>query len=106
VGDSTQLGVRRWVASLIEGQRLVVILHGEPLEAPSLDAILEGDIKVFHFPPPVKLQTGAADKLMLSSSHTGPTVVKVPPESKVGENSKKGLAHVYENVNLKNRVGI
>jgi hypothetical protein len=28
-----------------------VILHGEPLEAPSLDAVLEGDVKVFHFPP-------------------------------------------------------
>ena len=53
-----------------------------------------------------KLQTGTTDKLMLSSSHTGPTVVKVPLESKVGENAKKGLAQMYKNVNLKNGVGI
>jgi hypothetical protein len=31
-----------------------VILHGEPLEAPSLNAVLEGDIEVFHFPPSAK----------------------------------------------------
>jgi hypothetical protein len=83
---------KRRVAFLIEGEGFVVILHGEPLEEPSLDAVLEGDVKVFHFSPPAKFQTGTTDKLMLSSSHTGPTVVKVPLESKVGENSKKGLA--------------
>jgi hypothetical protein len=83
-----------------------VILHGEPLEVPSLDAVLEGDIKVFYFPPPVKLQTGTTDKLMLSSGHTGLTVVKIPPESKVGKDSKKGLTQVYENGNLENGVGI
>jgi hypothetical protein len=46
-----------------------VILHGEPLEAPSLNAVLEGNVKVFHFPPLAKFQTCAADELMLSSSH-------------------------------------
>ena len=69
-----------------------MILHGEPLEAPSLDAVLDGDVKVLHFSPPAKIQTGNADELMLPSSHAGPTVIKVPPESKVGENSKKSLA--------------
>jgi hypothetical protein len=83
-----------------------VILHGEPLEAPSLDAVLEGDIKVFYFPPPAKLQTGTTDKLMLSPGHTRPTVVKIPPEPKVGKDSKKSLAQVHENGNLKNGVGI
>jgi hypothetical protein len=83
-----------------------VILHGEPLKAPSLDAVLERDIKVFHFPPLAKLQTGTTDKLMLSSSHTGPTVVKIPPKPKVGKDSKKGLAHEHENGNLKNEVRI
>jgi hypothetical protein len=68
-----------------------VILHGEPLEAPSLDAVLEGDVKVFQIPPPAKFQTGTTDKLMLSSSHTRPTVVNIHPKSKVGENSKKDL---------------
>ena len=83
-----------------------MILHGEPLEAPSLNAVLEGNVKVFHFPPPTKFQTCAADELMLSSSHAGPTTVKIPPESKMGENSKKSLAQVYENGNLKNEVRV
>jgi hypothetical protein len=96
----------RRAAFLIEGEGFVVILHGEPLEAPSLDAVLKGDVKVFHFPPSAKLQTGTTDELMLSSSHTGPTVVKIPLESKVGENSKKSLAQVYKNGNLKNGIGI
>jgi hypothetical protein len=48
-----------------------VILHVEPLEAPSLDAVLEGNVNVFHFPPTAKFQTCATDELMLSSSHAG-----------------------------------
>jgi hypothetical protein len=31
-----------------------MILHDEPLKTPSLNAVLEGDIEIFHFPPPVK----------------------------------------------------
>jgi hypothetical protein len=96
----------RRAAFLIEGEGFVVILHGEPLEAPSLDVVLEGDVKVFHFPPPAKLQTGTTDKMMLSSIHTNLTVVKIPPEPKVGKDSKKVLAQVYKNGNLKNVVGI
>jgi hypothetical protein len=69
-----------------------VILHGEPLEAPPHDAVLEGNVKVFHFPPPAKFQTCTTDELMLPSIHVVLTVVKVLPESKVGENSKTGLA--------------
>jgi hypothetical protein len=61
-----------------------VILHGEPLEAPSLNAVLEGNVEVFHFPPPAKFQTRVADELMLPSSRAGPTVIKVPPESEMG----------------------
>ena len=83
-----------------------MVLHGEPLEAPSLNVVLEGDVKVLYFPPSAKLQTSTTDELMLSSSHTGPTVVKIPPESKMGENSKKSLAQVYENGNLHNGVRI
>jgi hypothetical protein len=83
-----------------------VVLHGEPLEVPSFNAVLDGDVKVLYFPPPVKLQTGTTDKLMLSSSHTGPTMVKISPKPKVGKNSKERLAEVHENGNLKNRVGI
>jgi hypothetical protein len=69
-----------------------VILHGKPLKAPSFNVVLEGDIEVFYFPPLAKLQTGTTDKLMLSSGHTGPTVVKIPLEPKVRNDSKKGLA--------------
>jgi hypothetical protein len=35
-----------------------VILHGEPLEVPSLNAVLEGDVEVLYFPPPVKFLKG------------------------------------------------
>ena len=83
-----------------------MVLHGKPLKAPSFNAVLEGDIKVFYFPPPAKLQTSTTDKLMLSSGHTGPVVVKIPPKPKMGKGSKKGLTKVHENGNLKNRVGI
>jgi hypothetical protein len=74
-----------------------VILHGEPLKASSLNAVLEGNVEVFHFPPPTKFQTRAAGELMLPSSHAGPTMIKVPPESEMGKNHKKSLAQVYEN---------
>jgi hypothetical protein len=32
-----------------------MVLHGKPLEAPPLDTVLQGDVKVFSFPAPVKL---------------------------------------------------
>jgi hypothetical protein len=69
-----------------------MIFHDEPLKTPSFNAVLEGDIEILHFPPSVELQTCAANKLMLPSSHPRPTMIKVPPESKMGENSKKSLA--------------
>jgi hypothetical protein len=43
---------------------------------------------------------------MLPSSHPGPTRIEVPPESEMGENSKKSLAQMYENGNLKNGVRV
>jgi hypothetical protein len=67
------------VAFLIEGEGFVVILHGKPLEAPSLNTVLEGNVEIFHFPPPAKFQTRDAEELVLPSSHAGPTVIKVPP---------------------------
>jgi hypothetical protein len=33
-------------------------------------------------------------------------VIELPPESEMGENSKKSLAQMYENGNLKNRVRV
>jgi hypothetical protein len=83
-----------------------VILHGEPLKASSLNVVLEGNVEVFHFPPPVKFQTCTAGELMLPSSHAGSTMIKVPPESEMGKNPKKSLTQVYENGELKNGVRV
>jgi hypothetical protein len=79
-------------ASLAEGERFAVVLHNEPLKAPLLDALLERDVKILCFPPPAKLQTCAVNKLVLSPSHPRPTMIKVFPETEVGENPEKGLA--------------
>jgi hypothetical protein len=43
---------------------------------------------------------------MLPSSHTGPTVIEIPPEFEMGENSEKSLAQMYKKGNLKNRVRV
>jgi hypothetical protein len=32
----------------------VMVLHGKPLKTPSLDVVLQGNIKVFSFPSPSK----------------------------------------------------
>jgi hypothetical protein len=42
-----------------------MIFHDEPLKTPSLNAVLDGDIEIIYFPPSAKLQTCAANKLML-----------------------------------------
>jgi hypothetical protein len=83
-----------------------MIFHDEPLKMPSFNAVLEGDIEKLHFPPPAKLSKGAADKLMLPSSHPRPTVIKILPESEMGENPKKSLTQMYKNGNLQNRVRV
>jgi hypothetical protein len=93
-------------ASLTEGEGLVVVLHNEPLKAPPFDAVLERNVEVLCFPPPVKLQTRAANKLVLSLGHPRPTVIKIFLETKVGKNPKKGLTQMNENGNLKNGIGV
>jgi hypothetical protein len=45
----------RLVAFLTKGEGFAMILHDEPLKTPSLNAVLERDIEIFHFPPPAKL---------------------------------------------------
>jgi hypothetical protein len=42
-----------------------VILHGEPFEAPPLDAILQRNFKIFNFCTLTKLKSGSVDHLML-----------------------------------------
>jgi hypothetical protein len=77
VGDSIQLGVR--TSGCLPnrgGERFAVVLHNEPLKAPPLDTVLERNVKILCFPPSAKLQTCAANKLVLSPSHPGPTMIK------------------------------
>jgi hypothetical protein len=90
------------VASPTEGERLVVVFHDEPLKAPSSNTVLERNIEILHFPSLAKLQTYAANKLVLSPSHPGTTVIKIFPKIEVGKNPKKSLAQMYENGNLQN----
>jgi hypothetical protein len=66
-----------------------VVLHGKPLKTPSLNTILQRNIKIFDFPAPTKFQASIANKLMLSSSHPGLTVVEVLPKPKMRKNVAK-----------------
>jgi hypothetical protein len=78
-------------ASLTEGEGLAMVLHNEPLETPPLNDVLEGNAEVLCFPPATKFQTCATNKLVLSPSHPGPTMIKVFVETEMGENPEKGL---------------
>jgi hypothetical protein len=83
-----------------------VVLHGKPLEAPSLNTVLQRDIKILNLPTLAKFHTSTTNKLMLSSSHPRPTVVEVLPKPKMGKNSKESFAEVNEHDNLKNRIRV
>ena len=83
-----------------------MVLHGKPLKAPSLNVVFQRNVEVLSLPASAKFQASTSNKLMLPSSHAGPTMIKVPPESEMGKNHKKSLAQVYENDNLENGVGI
>jgi hypothetical protein len=43
---------------------------------------------------------------MLPPSHPGPTMIKIFPETEVGENPEKGLKQMYENGNLQNGIRV
>jgi hypothetical protein len=93
-------------ASLTEGKGLAVILYDEPLEVPPLDAILQGDVEVICFPPTTQFQTGATNKLVLSSSHAGPTMIQILPEAEMGKNPEIGLTQMNKNGNLQDRIRV
>jgi hypothetical protein len=80
-----------WLPPRPRGKGLVVILHDEPLEEPPLDAILHGDVEVLCFPPATQFETGTANKLVLSPSHLGPTMIQILPEAEMGKNPEIGL---------------
>jgi hypothetical protein len=77
-----------------------MILHGKPLEAPSLDTVLQWNVKLFSFPTSAKLQTGTSDQLMLPPSHSRLTMVKVLPQAKMWKNSQEGFVEVYKHDNF------
>jgi hypothetical protein len=83
-----------------------VIIHGEPLEAPPLDTILERNVKVLSLPTPTKFKTGATNHLMLPPRHSGFTVVQVLPQSEIWSNLEEGLTNMNKDGDLKDRVGI
>jgi hypothetical protein len=93
-------------ASLTEGGGLAVVLHNEPLKAPPLNVVFERNVEVLCFSLAMKLQTRAANKLVLAPSHLGPTMIKVFPETEMGENLEKGLAHMYKNGDLQNGIRV
>jgi hypothetical protein len=69
-----------------------MILYDEPFQAPSLDAVLEGDVEVISLPFAAHLQARAPHQLVMPPDHPRPTVVQILPKAKVGQNSKKGFA--------------
>jgi hypothetical protein len=83
-----------------------MLLHSEPLEAPSLNATFQRNAKIFSLPASVKFQTSASNKMMLSSIHLGLAMVKELPKPKVWKNSKESFAKVDKHNNLKHRIGI
>jgi hypothetical protein len=83
-----------------------VILHNEPLKAPPLNAVLEGNVKVLCFSPATKLQACTTNELVLSPSHPGPAMIKVFSETEMRENPEKGLTQMYKNGNLQNGIRV
>jgi hypothetical protein len=71
---------------------LVVVLHGKPLEALSLNVVIQRDIGILNLPTLAKFHASTTNKVMLSSSHPGPTVIEVLPKPKMRKNSKESFA--------------
>jgi hypothetical protein len=75
----------------VGGGRISVILNDKPLQAPSFNAVLEGDVEITSLPSAAHLQARAPHQLMLSSSHPRPTVIQIFPQTKVWQDAKKSL---------------
>jgi hypothetical protein len=88
------------------GERIFVVLNNKPLQAPSLNTILERDFKIISLPPTAHLQTSAPNQLMLPPGHSRATVIQILPQSKMRQDAKISFAQVNVNGNLQNRIGI
>jgi hypothetical protein len=75
-----------------EGERIPIILNYEPLQAPSLDTILERDLEIFSLPPTAHLQAGTPNQLMLSPGHPRATMIQVFPQPEMWKHAEKGFA--------------
>jgi hypothetical protein len=69
-----------------------MVLNNKPLQAPSLDTILERDFKIVSLPPMAHLQTSTPNQLMLPLGHPRATVIQVLPQSKMWQDAKKSFA--------------
>jgi hypothetical protein len=69
-----------------------MILHDEPFQAPSLDAVLKWDVEVISLPSTTHLQARAPTNWCCPPGHPRPTVVQILLKAKVGQNSKEGFA--------------
>jgi hypothetical protein len=67
---------------------------------------LRGDVEVLCFPLTTQLQTCAANELVLSPSHPGPTMIQILPEAEMGENPEIGLTQMYKDGNLQDRIRV
>ena len=83
-----------------------MVLNNKPLQAPSLDTILERDFKIVSLPPTAHLQTRTPNQLMLPPGHPRATVIQVLPQSKMWQDAKKSFAQMNVNGNLQNGIGI
>jgi hypothetical protein len=79
-----------------------MILHGKSLKAPSLNDVLQRDIKVLSLSTPTKFKAGSTNHLMLPPRHSRFTMVQVLPQSKMRNNPEVDFIEMNEDSNLKN----
>ena len=89
-GANVRLSPRPW------GERIYVVLNNKPLQAPSLNSVLERDFKIISLPPTAHLQTSAPNQLMLPLGHSRATVIKILPQSKMWQDAKKSFDDWYD----------
>jgi hypothetical protein len=82
-----------------------MIFHSKPLKAPSLNVVFQSNVEVLSLPASAKFQASTSNKLMLPSSHPGPTMVKVFPKPKVWKNSKESFAKMNKTTIWSTKLG-
>jgi hypothetical protein len=83
-----------------------MVLNNKPFQAPSLDTVFERDFKILSLPPTAHLQTSTPNQLMLAPGHYRAAVIQVLPQPEMWQHTKKSVAQMNVNRNLKNRIGV